>query len=102
MTSKEALEEIKQAPTFMGGNPRYMCSTQSSEPFLEDIKIIEKDLELLENVKSKTLLRYSARRKIAEKYLKWCKDNNVMISDATNMITWLLCFKLKEWLENDK
>ena len=47
MGSKEALQEIKQAPTFMGGNPRYMYSTQSSELFLEDIKIIERDLDKL-------------------------------------------------------
>ena len=55
MTSKEALENIKIAPSFMGGNPRYWTCSQSSIPFLEDINIIKKDLEILEILKNKTV-----------------------------------------------
>lgn len=47
----EILKEIKQAPAFMGGNPRYSNNTQSSIPFLEDIAMIEKELKEYELVK---------------------------------------------------
>ena len=49
--SKEALENIKTAPSFMGGNPKYWANLQSSIPFLEDIEIIKKDLDKLEKLK---------------------------------------------------
>ena len=51
MTSKEALENVKIAPSFMGGNPRYWAYSESSIPFLEDINTIKKDLEVLEILK---------------------------------------------------
>lgn len=95
MTSKKLLPELF--------NEANRLSCEESKYTTYDIwkmcKEIEKDLEKLENIESKTLLFYSDRKKIAEEYEKWCKDNNVMISDTTNMITWFLCFKLKEWLE---
>ena len=50
MTSKEALENIKTAPSFMGGNTRYLTCLQSSIPFLEDINAIKKDLDRLEKL----------------------------------------------------
>lgn len=89
MTSKEALNELSKYIGRLGGGET-----------LEEEDIILRDLEILENIKSKTLLFYTARKRIAKEYEKWCKDNNAMVSDTTNMITWLLCFKLKEWLEN--
>lgn len=89
MTSKEILAVIKGA---------FVSMNKDCE---EAFNQIERDLEVLENIKSKTLLFYSDRKKIAQEYEKWCKDNNAMITNTTNMITWLLCFKLKEWLGNE-
>ena len=51
MTSKEALENVKTAPSFMGGNPRYWTCLQSSIPFLEDINTIKQDLDKLDQYK---------------------------------------------------
>lgn len=48
MKNKQALEQIKTAPSFMGGNDRYKNSTQSSSLFLEDIAVIEKALDKLD------------------------------------------------------
>lgn len=50
MNSKEALENIKHAPGFMGGHSRYKSVLESRIPFLEDIEIIKKDLDKLENL----------------------------------------------------
>ena len=50
MNSKEALENVKIAPTFMGGNPRYWTYLNSQFPFLEDIEIIKQDLDKLEKL----------------------------------------------------
>ena len=51
MTSKEALENVKIAPSFMGGNPRYWTCLESRLPFLEDINTIKQDLDQLEELK---------------------------------------------------
>lgn len=48
--SLEALENVKTAPSFMGGNPRYWTCLQSSIPFLEDINTIKQDLERKEEL----------------------------------------------------
>lgn len=48
----EILEDIKKAPSFMGGNEKYINCSQSSALFLEDVSIIEKDLETLEQYKN--------------------------------------------------
>lgn len=50
MKSKEALENVKTAPSFMGGNPRYWTCLESRLPFLDDINIIEQDLDKLEKL----------------------------------------------------
>lgn len=50
MNSKEALENIKHAPGFMGGHSRYKSFLESRTPFLEDIEIIKKDLDKLEKL----------------------------------------------------
>lgn len=49
----ELLEEIKKAPAFMGGNPRYSNNLQSSIPFMEDIAVIERRLKALAIIKKK-------------------------------------------------
>ena len=40
----EWLEEIKKAPSFMGGNPKYLYHTKSEIPFMEDIETIKQAL----------------------------------------------------------
>jgi len=105
MTDKEIIEEMKKLVSAFGSVKRLVDGDKwvtIAQVKKEDVEQIEKSLEVLENIKSKTLLPYSNRKRIAKEYEKWCEDNNVMISDPTNMVTWLLCIKLKEWLENEK
>lgn len=56
MTGKEALENIKTAPSFMGGNPRYWTCLESRIPFLEDIETIQQDLDKLEELEKKNAI----------------------------------------------
>ena len=87
MTSKEALENVKIAPSFMGGNPRYWAYSESSIPFLEDINTIKKDLEVLEELE------------ILRNYYPPFKDFlKEMFKNGYNEDL----IKIKEWLENDK
>lgn len=104
MTSRDTIDILNRKEFFYYDKPPKTpeIEKQDREQTERDFALIRKDLEVLENIKSKTLLFYSDRKKIAEEYEKWCKDNNAMISDTTNMITWVLCFKLKEWLNNEK
>ena len=69
---------------------------------IEGLKQAERDLEVLETINSKRFLLFSKRKKLAKEYEDWCLKNNVLITDSTNMVTWFLCIKLKEWLENEK
>ena len=55
----------------------------------------------LDRVEKLTNLLFKERRKIGQEYIKWCQKNNTVFDDATNMITWVLCIKLKEVLNND-
>lgn len=86
ITSKEALENVKIAPSFMGGNPKYLTCLQSSIPFLEDINIIKKDLEVLEELE---ILRnyYPPFKDFLKEMFK-----NGYNEDLT---------KIKEWLDNE-
>lgn len=77
-TSFEALEDVKIAPNFMGGNRKYLCFTQSSSPFLKDIALIEKDLKRLVNF-DKLLKKYEIKsieelEEIIADYDDMCKD----------------------------
>lgn len=56
----------------------------------------------LNRVEKLTQLLFKERRKISQEYIKWCEKNNAVFDDATNMITWVLCIKLKEVLENGR
>ena len=38
---QEALNNVKTAPSFMGGNVRYTTALESSIPFLEDIDVLQ-------------------------------------------------------------
>ena len=55
----------------------------------------------LDKVEKLTQLLFKDRRKIGQEYIKWCEKNNAMVNDATNMVTWVLCIKLKEVLNNE-
>lgn len=70
---------------------------------LESIKATllkaEQDKKKLNEIEKLTYLLYSERRKIGQEYVKWCKENNILFNDETNMITWVLAIKLKEWLK---
>lgn len=59
----------------------------------------EKDKKKLNEIEKLTRLLYSERRKIGQEYVKWCKENNTLFNDETNMTTWFLAIKLKEWLK---
>lgn len=81
MTSKEALEHIKYAPAFMGTDIRYTTNSNSSSVYLDDIKQIEKDLEILDILKEQIVLD--------------CLGN-VMIKQCMSKVKQN---KIKEWLE---
>lgn len=61
-----------------------------------NILTIKQALQRLAEVEKLTNLKFKARRKIADEYIKWCQKNNAVCECATNMITWVLCIKLKE------
>ena len=98
MTSKEALLKLcfKYLPTI---DEMHLNPDEDDEELLQ---VIQRDLETLENVKNKTNLFFSQRKQIAKEFNHWCVENNADALDSTNLVTWLLCFKLREWLGNDK
>ena len=53
MTSRELLEHIKNAPSFKGGDTRYTTVSNSATQYDADIKQIERDLKILDILKSK-------------------------------------------------
>lgn len=55
----------------------------------------------LDRVEKLTQSLFKERRKICQEYFKWCQKNNVVVEDAASMVTWLLCVKLKEVLNNE-
>lgn len=61
----------------------------------------EQDKKKLNEIEKLTHLLYSERRKIGQEYVKWCKENNTVFNNETNMITWVLAIKLKEWLKDE-
>ena len=111
MNSKESLKDIKNWV-------EYITRLDYVEPIVRgevkellynayhkttpEFEIIERDLETLETINSKCFLLFNERKKLAKEYEDWCIKNNVLITDTTNMVTWFLCIKLKEWLKNDK
>lgn len=68
-------------------------------PIKQALLKAEQDKKKLNEIEKLTYLLYSERRKIGQEYVKWCKENNILVSDETNMITWVLAIKLKEWLK---
>lgn len=95
----EALECLKHIKKYYIPEP---CSAKTYDCF-ETIKQAliqaEQDKKKLNEIEKLTYLLYSERRKIGQEYVKWCKENNILVSDETNMITWVLAIKLKEWLK---
>lgn len=51
MDSLERLKHVESAPNFMGTDTRYTGNIQSSDPFLEDLNVIRRDLETLNSHK---------------------------------------------------
>lgn len=99
--NKEVLEVIKHCCE----ECLYLPQNQSIEQAQlvgECLSSIEYGLDKLENIKSKTHLLYGQREAIAKEYIDWCEKNKAVLTDPTNMVTWFLTVKLKEWLENDK
>lgn len=109
----EALEEIKQIEFYVGtiiGLKFIKGNDVFSEAKKQDYEIFEKKSEKikqyilkaqeqeqkLDRVEKLTNLPFKERRKIGQEYIKWCQKNNAVFDDATNMITWVLCIKLKE------
>lgn len=93
MTSKEAMLELL-------GFIAFQVPIEKQEEWKEMLHAIQKDLDKLENIKSKTHLLYGQREAIAKEYIDWCEKNKAVLTDPTNMVTWFLKVKLKEWLEN--
>ena len=93
MNSKEAWNKIKE-------QHKLYTNVEPTTFYGVPIETIENDLEVFENVKNKTNLFYSQRKQIAKEFNHWCVENNVDALDSTNLVTWLLCFKLKEWIKN--
>ena len=109
--SLEALENVKTAPSFMGGNPRYWTCLQSSIPFLEDINTIKQDLERKEELEKENqeLKDYIKALDKACEILDWdCPVSQDLVDDLdceNCNDNYKECWKkyfLKEVLENEK
>ena len=68
----ECLEEIAKAPTFMGGNPKYLYHTKSEIPFIEDINTIKQ--ALLKAKEQEKVLKIIKEKKVNIDLLNDCKD----------------------------
>lgn len=104
MKSKEALEQIKYAPEFMGGNDRY----KSGNLFLDDIEIIRKDLEVLEIIKNKEVdikgikLSYQGYLEGVFGTLEIALQSYNTNIKKENQLTLEEFKKIKQWLGEDK
>ena len=101
------LNNIKGTIVF-GIDDEEHCDCDSVISMTEDLEFIkqaliqaEQDKKKLNKIEKLTHLLYSKRRKIGQEYVKWCKKNNTVFNDETNMITWVLAIKLKEVLNSE-
>lgn len=92
MTSREELQRISMIETSDG--PMITVGDLIPDAF----EVIDKDLNKLERLKTKPYLLYSKRLQIANEYVAWCRKYKVEITEPTNMVTWFVSVKLKEWL----
>ena len=99
--SSEALKDLKDLRDYLLRDRVNISSTKYYNTIQQALIKAQEQEEVLNILKKKTVLLYSERRKIALEYEEWCKINNVMISDTTNMITWFLSHKLRKWLEDE-
>lgn len=113
MNDKEALEKLDHtlclnSPSLKFGiDDEEHIDCKDTDEMIDCIEIIQEALEKLEKQSKilETLKRpifYSERKKLTREYIKWAIENNANYNDLTNVITWCFCFKLKEWLENNK
>jgi len=93
MASKELLEHIKNAPSFMGGDSRYTNCSNSVLLYIEDIVQIRKDLEVLKIIKTKLVFPLALMSLPYELY-----NNSVM---KEQQLTQEEYDKIKEWLKNE-
>lgn len=90
-------------------NPTTYKNETFAEAFLFKTNTIEIEQALLKAQEQDKILErlkrpmfYSQRKKLGEEFLSWAKENNADQCDLTNIITWCFCFKMKEWLNNEK
>lgn len=95
---QEALENVKYAPSFMGGNPKYAMSMQSSTAFLEDIAILKELVDKENPIKIKGL---SATH---EGFVANCPNCNSFIRQETSTKRCDECGQKLDWsdAEDDK
>ena len=96
------LEEVKYAPSFMGGNDRYRTYLGSDKLYEKDINIIKQYIlkaqeneKVLEIIKDKNVLIYNL--KIADnltEYNRWADDENTLTQEEFEL--------LKRYFENGR
>ena len=77
---QEVLDNIKKAPSFMGGNVKYNSNIQSSIPFLEDIAILQ---ELVDKEKPMKAILYNINQFLCPRCKKQIKGQKMLYNDAT-------------------
>lgn len=106
MTSKEALERKQKSQAHYALYELFVDiaelrnNTHPTDNEKELFKIIERDLDVLEKLETKTHLLFKDRKTISKEFDKWCEDNNA-VNCSENMVTWFLSIKLREWLKNE-
>lgn len=98
MTSIDKLSYITNLFFNTLDNTEIDLTEEECDNIVNYAKDIRKDLKKLDKIKSDTNLLFTRRKAIADEYIKWCNDNEVLSTDAINMVTWFLAVKLKEWL----
>lgn len=94
MRGLEALKEVRQAPSFMGGNDRYRLYLGSDILFNQDCDVIKKELQTLEIIKQ--LCEVYETPKNNYRYLK---VGGVVVYTIKSQEEYAL---LKEVLENEQ
>lgn len=98
----EKLEKVIEEITISNADLRNTLKTSVLIASIKQALLNAQEQEQkLDKVEKLTQLLFKDRRKIGQEYIKWCEKNNAMVNDATNMVTWVLCIKLKEVLNNE-
>lgn len=97
MTTLELLNEIANAPAFMGGSERYKSVAGSDILYQQDIEQVRKDLDLLDLYKK--FFKYSLTEIQGIKYLTLPNNSDIRRPDSMLKITNKEYELLKEGLE---